>query len=276
MQGRLHPPKKGAYQEFPGLSSAFKEIGTASSLGFSHIELIADKHSENFLCTEPWPFYANVRKDIEKFVQTGNEKDVTFPSICADIFMEDLIIEKNKKTLEYLMYLINYARMVGTTYIVLPFVDKSSLSSKDIPKLRDILLTALNYAKTKYVYFCLETDLEPKEFLFLIKKLNHPNIRVNYDTGNSASLGYDIDEEFKIYGKYITSIHIKDRKLKGSSVELGTGNVDWKKFFSNLRKIKFKGVMTMQAARAIEDESEISVVKNQLETFLKFEEQYGS
>ena len=41
---------------------------------------------------------------------------------------------------------------------------------------------------------------------------------VNYDTGNSAALGYDPDEEFKSYGHKITDLHIKDRLL-------GTGPV---------------------------------------------------
>ena len=52
---------------------------------------------------------------------------------------------------------------------------------------------------------------------------------INYDSGNSASLGYNIDDEFKIYGKYIKNIHIKDRLYKGKTIRLGEGNVNFKK-----------------------------------------------
>jgi len=44
---------------------------------------------------------------------------------------------------------------------------------------------------------------------------------INYDVANSASLGFEIDSEFKNYGKYIYNIHIKDRLKNGKSVRLG-------------------------------------------------------
>ena len=43
-------------------------------------------------------------------------------------------------------------------------------------------------------------------------------VKVNYDTGNSASLGYDIKEEFAEYGNLISDIHIKDRLVNAGSV----------------------------------------------------------
>jgi len=52
----------------------------------------------------------------------------------------------------------------------------------------------------------------------------HINIKyfgINYDVANSASLGFEIDSEFKNYGKYIYNIHIKDRLKNGKSVRLG-------------------------------------------------------
>ena len=36
-------------------------------------------------------------------------------------------------------------------------------------------------------------------------------IKVNYDSGNSASLGYDPTDEFAAYGERVGSVHIKDR-----------------------------------------------------------------
>ena len=73
----------------------------------------------------------------------------------------------------------------------------------------------------KEINLCLETDLPPKKFLELVNEINHPQIKINYDTGNSASLGYDFYKEFETYGHLVTNIHIKDRKLKGKSVQLG-------------------------------------------------------
>ena len=55
-----------------------------------------------------------------------------------------------------------------------------------------------------------------------MNSINSKNVTVNYDTGNSASLGFDPVEEFKSYGHKITDLHIKDRLLGDASVPLGT------------------------------------------------------
>jgi len=67
----------------------------------------------------------------------------------------------------------------------------------------------------------LETSLSPSEFSRLLARLPSPLIKVNYDSGNSASLGYDPTEEFAAYGARLGSIHIKDRVLGGGTVPLG-------------------------------------------------------
>ena len=61
---------------------------------------------------------------------------------------------------------------------------------------------------------------------------------INYDTGNSASKGYDPIVELDLYGKYIDNIHLKDRIYKGSTVPLGEGNADFDTIFKKLKKRK--------------------------------------
>jgi len=100
----------------------------------------------------------------------------------------------------------------------------------------------------------LETDLEPRKFKSFLDEIKHPLIKVNYDSGNSASLGYLPVDEFAAYGDRIGSFHIKDRVLGGGTVPLGAGNVD----FSSLRKalidIDYKGDFVLQVARGIAGE----------------------
>ena len=71
----------------------------------------------------------------------------------------------------------------------------------------------------------------------------------NYDVGNSASLGYNITEEITTLNDLIENIHIKDRKLHGQTVPLGTGDVDFNLFFSLLKKINYSGELIIQGAR---------------------------
>ena len=75
------------------------------------------------------------------------------------------------------------------------------------------------------------------------------NIYLNYDMGNSASLGYDPKEEIDILSKYIVNVHIKDRKLAGDTVPLGKGSVDFNSVLQNLKKINYKGDLILKYAR---------------------------
>ena len=60
------------------------------------------------------------------------------------------------------------------------------------------------------------------------------HIKANYDIGNSASLGYDPIVELNAYGHKILNVHVKDRKLKGTTVPLGSGDANIKLVFSKL------------------------------------------
>ena len=76
----------------------------------------------------------------------------------------------------------------------------------------------------------IESDLSPKEFS-TFRMFDSKRITVNYDTGNSASLGFDVEEELEEYGDKISDIHIKDRLAEGGPVELGMGYTNFEKFF---------------------------------------------
>ena len=77
-------------------------------------------------------------------------------------------------------------------------------------------------------------------------------MKVTYDTGNSAGLGYNPHEEFAAYGDQVGSVHIKDRVLNGGTVELGTGDTDFAAVKEELDRIGFDGLFTLQGARGEE------------------------
>src|SRR5262249_31722578 len=94
-----------------------------------------------------------------------------------------------------------------------------------------------------------------------------------YDTGNSASLGYDPAEELAAYGSVITDIHIKDRKLGGGSVALGTGDTDFKRFFTALLQCDYQGPFVMQAYR---DDEGLAIFRKQLDWIRPWLEQWAN
>ncbi len=113
----------------------------------------------------------------------------------------------------------------------------------------------------------LETALGPDRFASLLARLPHSFLKVNYDSGNSASLGFDPAEEIAAYGERIGSVHIKDRIRGGGTVPLGSGNANIASLLSHLFRIGYKGDFVMQIARA-EPGMELEWIRNNREIVL--------
>ena len=269
MQGRLLPKYKNRYQAHP-LGYWQEEFFIAKDIGLSYIEFILDFNDYN---QNPLMSDTGICEISENIQKSG----VGVRSVCADIFMEAPLHSKSKKVSEgsilILEKLIINSAKLGVTDIVIPCVDQSALKDEyDQRKLIRNLLKPIELASKFNINIALETDLAPIPFLNLLNELNRDVVKVNYDIGNSASLGFNIFEEFKSYGDRISDIHIKDRKLAGGSVILGTGNANFNSFFDVFTKLDFKGPIIMQVYR---DEEGIEIFKKQLNWFkTKIENEY--
>lgn len=261
MQGRLSPRYNNRYQSFPPKTWK-QEFATAGRLGFDCIEFIYD--FENY---EDSPL---VTEDGLGMIQDlVNETGVKVRSICADYFMKFPLHsgtpEERKQRIDKLTRLIQMSSRISVRDITVPCVDDSSLKvEEDKKQLISSLRECLPIAEQCGIKVNLETDLAPRPFAELLEAIKNPAIRINYDIGNSASLGYDPAEEIGAYGRQISVLHIKDRVLRGGSVRLGTGNADFWKVFTELSKIGFNGIFIMQAARAETFEAELQFVSEQL------------
>lgn len=260
MQGRLLPKYSNRYQAHP-VGYWENEFKIASEIGLDLIEFILD---ENDYKINPLLTSSGQLK-IKKITDKG----VKVKSICADYFMIAPLHSDNsnvvKLSLEVLVQLIKSAYKLNVKDIVLPCVDQSSIRDKKLRgRFIEVLKDVLDFANENKVNISLETDLNPKQFNDLIEKLDSPCIKVNYDIGNSASLGYKFEDELESYGSIISDIHIKDRLLYGGSVILGQGNADIPGFLRYLRRYDYKGPFIMQAYR---DDEGITIFKRQFKWF---------
>jgi hexulose-6-phosphate isomerase len=136
--------------------------------------------------------------------------------------------------------------------IVLPFVDDSRIEcDAEFDSVCKTLERAIQSAERAHIIIHLETSLTPDRFAKLLSRLSHPMIKVNYDSGNSSSLGYKPKDEFDAYGTRIGSIHIKDRLFGGSTVTLGTGDANFRELFECLEKVRYAGDFILEAARGV-------------------------
>ena len=270
MQGRLLPKYKGQYQAFPK-DNWSDEFSIASNIGLDFIEFILDYEdfSLNPLMTA---------EGRSKILQICKSTNIKVKSVCADYFMVNPIhnnnVNQSKKSINILLELINNCHELGIQDIVIPCVDQSSIQSI---KLKDYFVknleSPIKLAEEYGINLALELDLAPKSILNLLNEINSHQVTINYDLGNSASLGYDIEEEFATYGDKITDIHIKDRILGGGPVFLGKGNVNFKKFFTVSKKYKVNpNIFIFQAFR---DDAGIDIFKKQFKWYLDTAKEYN-
>ena len=160
--------------------------------------------------------------------------------------------DKLQELLELFDWLLQRAHKLGITRIVLPMEDASLV--KDITELEHQvrwIKKALFIAEKTTMEIDLETTLHPSILVILIDKLLHPLLKINYDIGNSAGMGYCMKDEFAAYGHRIGSVHIKDKLLNGPTVALGTGKADVNALAYFLQKINFKGDIIFEIARGV-------------------------
>ncbi len=246
MQGRLVEPIENRIQAFPRGRWA-EEFRNAATAGLDAIEWIYDTYG---LGANP----IESADGIECINRLAHAHNIAVRSICADYFMEFAFVRATEteraERVDHLVWLMNQARQIGVTRMVLPFVDQSAIRDEaDRDAVIDTLRRALPCARATGIELHLETSLPPVDFAALLARITDPLVRVNYDSGNSSSLGYLPDEEFAAYGERVGSVHIKDRLLGGGTVPLGEGDADLKAVFAGVRRLNYQGDFVLQVAR---------------------------
>tara|TARA_B100000965_G_C19572440_1_gene749738 strand:- start:1154 stop:2044 length:891 start_codon:yes stop_codon:yes gene_type:complete len=244
MQGRLSPVIKKRIQIFPDKNWK-NEFKIASKIGFSLMEWTIDTET---LKNNPL-FYKGKLKEILSLKKKYNFR---IESLTLDYLMENPIWKKyEKKIFLNFKKIIENSGKIGIKNLIVPLVDNGSIkSNKELKNLYKICKSIEKLLIKNKQRVLFEIDLSPNKVKNFISKFNKKLFGINYDLGNSASLNFNVSEEFKFYSNYIFNIHIKDRKLFGNTVELGKGNVNFKKFFSELNKTKYKGNFILQTARS--------------------------
>lgn len=267
MQGRLSPMNNNQIQSFP-YEHWENEFKIASDNNFHLIEWIIDQYDNPIFNETQIP---QIKKLMSKY-------NIKINSLCCDFFMNNLLfrISKNKQRKNILFFktLIKNSHDLGIKILEIPLVDSSSIKNEDeenelIANLKEIIKDAKDFG----ILIGLETDYPPQKILKLLKKIDNDNIVLNYDTGNSASLGFNPKEELTLLGKYIKNIHIKDRKLNGPTVPFGEGNTNFNLFFSTLRNIDYKGDFIIQGARIENESPDITCIKYR-DFVMKYIERY--
>ncbi|OHA42069.1 MAG: hypothetical protein A3H68_03110 [Candidatus Taylorbacteria bacterium RIFCSPLOWO2_02_FULL_46_40] len=258
VQGRLTASHGRGIQFFP-FDNWQNEFFVAAELGLSDIDFIfdLDRFEDNPLWTKTG------RNTIRKIT---NDSGVVVKHITADFFMHQPFFRNSESVIRnnifVLINLIHFAEEIGAKNIEVPLLDNSSAKTeKDKKTLADSLSEVIAKTNKSDINLTLETDLLPNPFLKLLEQIKEPRVKIVYDTGNSASQGFNPKEELTTLKDYLSHIHIKDRILKGDTVPLGAGNTKFDEIFQALNTLGFNGNFVLQAARGTDGKEKETVAR---------------
>lgn len=251
MQGRLSPLVDGHIQAFPW-DSWQQEFPAAQAHGFHLVEWTLDQARlrENPLLT------AAGQAEIRGLCR---DHDLSIPSLTGDCFMQAPFWKAAGAQREALQddfcAIGDACAAVGIAMMVVPLVDNGALGSAEQ---EDVLVSFLErqtpFLRERGLQVVFECDFPPAELARFIARLDERTFGINYDIGNSAGIGFDPAEEFAAYGHRVINVHVKDRRLHGTTVPLGTGNAQFERVFAALGRLKYRGNYILQTARATDDD----------------------
>ena len=255
MQGRLSPIINNRIQQFPW-NSWSNEFVLASKIDIKLIEWTIDtfEFRKNPLIS------INQWDEINLIMEKTN---ISIPSVTCDYFMENPPWKTDLKLVkEGISSILEGMRNIRSTILVIPLVDNSSLPDSSSVKIIENLFTDLipEIIQNK-LQIAFECDLNPEKLSEFISKFDRNYFGINYDIGNSSSLGFNPTEEFRAYGSRIINVHVKDRKLNGTTVPLGEGDADFLEIFRLLHKENYQGNLILQTARSKEGKDSEVLVK---------------
>jgi hexulose-6-phosphate isomerase len=247
MQGRLSALVDGKIQAFPW-NEWREEFPRARALGLGRIEWTIDQDGlrENPLNT------ATGQKEI---IELSRGNALKPASLTGDCFMQAPFWKTDGETLKSLVddldLVLASCSILGIEFVVIPLVDNGRIeNAAQTDTLLRVLLDRASSLSRQGVKIVFESDLPPAPLAEFIAKFPREVFGINYDSGNSAALGYDSAEEISAYAPRILNVHVKDRLLGGTTVPLGTGAADLAKTIRLIERSGYRGQYILQTARA--------------------------
>ena len=267
MQGRLSDQINGMIQSFPW-DSWEKEFQIAKSINIELMEWTLD-----YLALYKNPLL--MEKEQARIIKLSKKNNLLINSVTGDCFMQKPFWKASDKIKKELFIqfidICNACSQIGIGILVVPLVDNGFPENKfQEADIISFFNDISNYLKKINMKIAFELEYNPSNSAKFIDKLPDTIFGINYDTGNSASKGFEPDEEFQSYGERIINVHIKDRIINGGTIALGKGSTNFEKVFQEISKINYNGNYILQTARCPDQKHAEKILnyKKFIETFI--------
>ena len=237
VQGRLSFSGK-KLQCFP--KRPLNEFKLASQIGYDFIELFGEriKNNNNPIWTD---------NGIKKYIKASKKYNQKIYSFCDDYIINHSL--GGKKTLNEIVNTIKQLNKLKIKKYILPLYGKSFIKKENKEKVIENLTVISKICKTNKIELLIESNMSPKKFLNLKKKIKSNNFYFLFDTGNRVLLKKNLVLDICKFKNEIKHIHLKDKNFKNKNVIFGKGEVKFKPIFEELKKINYKGSFAIESQR---------------------------
>jgi len=203
------------------------------------------------LCSGRVPYTS--RRDIERVLEVKEEFGIEISALSPGAFKLPVDSEEVERHLEDMLpRTYDLAHRLGTDLVIVFGFHRPRGRMGSYPsKVLDMLGRAADSALKEGILLALEN--EPgcwadtgKLSAEIVKRVGHPNLRLNWDPCNSLnSGGKPYPEEYEEIKDIMVHLHIKDSR-EGRYVPVGEGDVNWRGQLRALLKDGFEGYYTLE------------------------------
>jgi hexulose-6-phosphate isomerase len=192
-----------------------------------------------------------------KIKQLSKENKIAIPSLYGACFTQAPFWKtKGQDQIELVSIfakVLHACADLGIKYIVLPLIEDAALAGPEEQNvLEEILLNFVPTLQKLKLMIVFKSLYPPEQRAKVISHYPADCFSLNFDMGNSASLGWNPEQEITLLGGRIGNVHVDDRMRGGEMVPLGEGAVNFPKVFSTLKNVGYNGNYILQTARAAE------------------------
>jgi sugar phosphate isomerase/epimerase len=237
VQGRLSFSGK-KLQCFP--KKPLNEFKLASKIGYDFIEFFNEriKNNNNLIWTDD---------GIKKYIEASKKYNQKIYSFCDNYVINHSL--SGKKTLNEIINTIEQLNKLNIKKYILPLYGKSFINKKNKKKISENLSIISKICKKNKIELLIESNMSPKEFFILKKKIKSNNFYFLFDTGNRVLLKKNFLLDICKFKNEIKHVHLKDKNFKDKNVIFGEGEVKFESIFEELKKINYKGSFTIESQR---------------------------
>ena len=190
---------------------------------------------------------------IQSFKDARAAHQVEIVSLCAGEMnkFNAWMPESRKAALSIGRQSIEACNALEVPILLVPFFGKAQFGDdpKD-PKFRavvSLLRELLPHAKANNVFLGLESPTKKPAIDHLLQEINHPNLKVYYDTGNMQGAGEDIYATVEQWGpEIICQVHLKP--FMSSNGVFAQGKTDFR-LAAAIKKSGYKGWFVFEAGK---------------------------